>query len=427
MSSSSESSAASSSSSSSRSSSSPAPEASRKRKRTSAKQADASDSDTSSSSDSESEAEPEDSKEPVLSHAAKRKQKKKLQKLQDEPEDGKATKNSRKPAEGAQPKRQNSVWVGNLPFKATPESIRRFFDGVGEITRVHMPTKTGPPINGAPGRKENRGFAYVDFSSPDAKIIAISMSERPMEGRRLLIKDGDDFTGRPTAPAAAEGEGGESKASAPGTGLTKTAQKILSSQKQPPAPTLFFGNLGFETTEKSLKELLEAHRYPRGQKPDEENGEKEKDVWIRKVRLGTFEDSGLCKGFAFVDFTKIEHATAALTNPKNHHMDGRKLVVEYASADAVRRGGGPNAKPRTPAGGKPGPRKSIQREHDETSGQAEEKKAVEAPRGQPRVGRDHGRQGKTRPRSTPGAALALAKREQVAIVPSQGKRITFDE
>jgi len=33
-------------------------------------------------------------------------------------------------------------------------------------------------------------FAYVDFATLDAKKAAITMSEMPLEGRRVLIKDG---------------------------------------------------------------------------------------------------------------------------------------------------------------------------------------------------------------------------------------------
>ena len=33
-------------------------------------------------------------------------------------------------------------------------------------------------------------FAYVDFATLDAKKVAITMSESPLDGRRLLIKDG---------------------------------------------------------------------------------------------------------------------------------------------------------------------------------------------------------------------------------------------
>ena len=33
-------------------------------------------------------------------------------------------------------------------------------------------------------------FAYVDFETPEAKVKAIAMSEKNLDGRRLLIKDG---------------------------------------------------------------------------------------------------------------------------------------------------------------------------------------------------------------------------------------------
>lgn len=36
-------------------------------------------------------------------------------------------------------------------------------------------------------------FAYVDFANSDAKVIAITMSEKNLDGRRLLIKDGKRF------------------------------------------------------------------------------------------------------------------------------------------------------------------------------------------------------------------------------------------
>jgi len=88
----------------------------------------------------------------VLSHAEKRRQKKKDEKARDRPsKKRKVTDNSvadvsakdSKSAGNSKPKRQNSVWVGNLWFKTTPDALRDFFDGVGEITRIHMPTKKG--------------------------------------------------------------------------------------------------------------------------------------------------------------------------------------------------------------------------------------------------------------------------------------------
>jgi RNA recognition motif-containing protein len=318
--------------------------------------------------------------------------------------------------------------VGNLSYKTTQESLRRFFDAVGEITRVHLPTKPGNAPPGESARRENKGFAYVDFATLEAKKAAVVMTESPLDGRRLLIKDGDNFEGRPqNAGIPGAGDGAVTQ----GKNLSSFARKILSVQKQPPAPTLFFGNLGFNTTVDSIRGLLEAHRAQPGPAGEDVVVDAPPDPWIRKIRMGTFEDSGLCKGFAFVDFTSTEHATAALLHPKNHHLDGRKLVVEYASVDAVRRGGGPGSRPKKVSSLVAAAR-SERRES--VVGNRDERKSLETP-SVPRdeksvdAGRRSGaaKNGTRKSRPAPGAALALAKREQVAIVPSQGRRITFDD
>jgi RNA recognition motif-containing protein len=154
--------------------------------------------------------------------------------------------------------------------------------------------------------------------------------------------------------------------------------------------------------------------------------------------------------FAFVDFTSTEHATAALIHSKNHQLDGRKLVVEYASADAVRRGGGPGHKPRKKSTEVRGEGHSRRKTRDSvvddevnekgstttktittpSKAQKEESTAGDrrsdtSAKSKVPIGTRTRKSKSSRP--TPGAALALAKREQVAIVPSQGRRITFDD
>ncbi|KAF8138790.1 hypothetical protein EV363DRAFT_1522492 [Boletus edulis] len=334
-------------------------------------------------------------------------------------------------------KHQNSIWVGNLSFRTTQDALRGFFDGVGTITRVHMPMRRGKQI-----QDENMGFAYVDFDTPDAKIIAIALSEGQLDSRNLLIKDGDDFTGRPVkskterSEETGDGEGGKVTkiaTTAQGKGLSKTAQKILRAQKQPPAPTLFLGNLGFETTEESIRELFEAHRGSISNQRDRKRAKdgdvtKSKDVWIRKIRMGTFEDSW----FAFVDFTTIDHATEALVNPRNHRLNGRDLVVEYASPDAVRRGGGPrhpkgeqDQKSRSRSGKAPqkdAPYSKQRKPQWHTKqGDGEDAEAAEIPAETttPRHDRSYTR------RAKPGAALAHALRQSAAILPGQGEKIVF--
>ena len=183
------------------------------------------DSDSSRDAEEPSDSEPDEPHEAspleetlVLSHAERRRQKKQGKKAAEQSQVETAqtrlgkVKNTAELKPSKVPQRQNSVWVGNLSFKTTPDSLRKFFDGVGEITRIHMPMKlasSGPGGRGAV--KENQGsvisthcrhsihrqhndkvnsFAYVDFATSDAKTIAITLSENPLDGRRLLIKDG---------------------------------------------------------------------------------------------------------------------------------------------------------------------------------------------------------------------------------------------
>ncbi|KAK7696004.1 hypothetical protein QCA50_000644 [Cerrena zonata] len=391
----------------------------------------------SSSSDNDTDTE----EIPVLSHAEKRRQKKKEQK-QPDPADTdehnvKKTKvrNTAEVPPSKAPKRQHSVWVGNLAFKTTAQSLRQFFDGVGEITRIHMPMKmsSGGPSGGAV--KENRGFAYVDFATADAKTVATTLSENPLDGRRLLIKDGDDYTGRPSTSKDDLSEGASQKL----TGTTKTAQKILKSQKQPPGPTLFLGNLGFEATEETIRDMFD-RTVRKSKNEDAAETEVRLSSSIRKIRMGTFEDSGKCKGWTFVDFKTTEGATAALTSRKAFYLDGRQLVVEFASPDAVRRGGFRGDKKE---GGADSPytkdkskRKAPEEQHadnvvdavDATGGEEAEEKPWKRRRTEgDKTERRHTttKDGRPKVRPKPGAALAQARREVVAIVPSQGKKIVF--
>lgn len=125
------------------------------------------------------------------------------------------------------------------------------------------------------------------------------MSEKKLEGRSLLIKDSENFERADGSKAPTEAE-----------------KKEIKKQKNPPCPTLFLGNLSFDTTEKSIRENFE---------------------WagdIRKVRVATFEDSGKCKGFGYVDYHEIESATKAIRAPDKHMLDGRKVRVEFGSAEA---------------------------------------------------------------------------------------------
>ncbi|RAO73016.1 uncharacterized protein BHQ10_009028 [Talaromyces amestolkiae] len=190
------------------------------------------------------------------------------------------TKDSKDGKDGKGGKRSEyGVWVGNMPFTATKEDVRKFFlDGCtfseATITRIHIPM--GPSRGFTP---QNKGFAYVDFANKKAMEEAIGLSEKFIAGRRVLIKGSSNFEGRPTEHQQA---GGAAKAGAAATSA------------HPPSRRIFVGNLGFDAT----KEAVEEHFSPCGS--------------ITNVHLATFEDSGKCKGYGWVEFETIEAATHAV-------------------------------------------------------------------------------------------------------------------
>ncbi|KAK4138844.1 hypothetical protein BT67DRAFT_453372 [Trichocladium antarcticum] len=182
----------------------------------------------------------------------------------------------------------HGVWIGNLRFSMTRNELRKWFvDNSGgtitddAITRVHMPM-TKPAAGGPKKTPENRGFAYVDFATFEANIAAIALSETELNGRKVLIKDSKSYEGRPEKkePAIVDATG-ESSGKA-------TAEPASASTK------IFVGNLSFTTTEDDLHALFE------------------KCGKIRWIKVATFEDTGKCKGYGWVNFEEPDAAAWAV-------------------------------------------------------------------------------------------------------------------
>ncbi|KAF7197799.1 RNA-binding protein rnp24 [Pseudocercospora fuligena] len=165
------------------------------------------------------------------------------------------------------------IWIGNLSFKTNKDALRRFLldrGGIDEssITRVHLPMND---------RQQNKGFAYIDFSSEVVLNLALTLSENLVDGRKVLIKNAKSFEGRPEKTKADK----------------DAAENGVVSQK-PASKRVFVGNLGFDMTRDELAE----HFAQAGQ--------------VEDVFLATFEDSGKCKGFGWVTFADTEASSNAV-------------------------------------------------------------------------------------------------------------------
>ncbi|KIW28620.1 uncharacterized protein PV07_08268 [Cladophialophora immunda] len=210
------------------------------------------------------------------------------------------------------------IWVGNLSFGTTKDDLMSFLTSDptnaiprNQITRIHLPQ--GPPKF---GRAQNKGFAYIDFSDQQCIDIGLKLSESLLGGRRVLIKNAKNFEGRP-----------------------EQRRDQIEKQSQPPSKRIFVGNLDFTTT----VEDLEAHFGVCGA--------------IVHTHIATFEDSGKCKGFAWIDFEQVGSAEKAMrgwvqrgdgaddspaksNSSKSkillHRLHGRKMRMEYAEDKATR-------------------------------------------------------------------------------------------
>lgn len=330
------------------------------------------------------------------------------------------------------------VWIGNLPWSATKDSLRKFLlenteMKTEQITRVHMPPSTKPVPAHWTTKPNNKGFAYVDFSTELCMYSAIALTETKMDGRALLIKNAKSFEGRPDKPKA-EGEesGGRGKAVGKPGG-------------HPPNKRVFVGNLSFDVT----KEDLTAHYSPCGS--------------IENIHMATFEDSGKCKGYAWVTFGDVEAATCAVQgfvmkteaelkaqkkkdadgsdgeeievkNPTKRRkwllnkLNGREMRCEFAEDSTTRynkRYG--KDKPAEPVDGvNPDRWKNFGGGSDRHGGRREPREPRE-PRA-PKNGPNSIQPGKkVDPRSIKsGSAHMNAQRASQAIVEGQGKKTTFE-
>lgn len=277
------------------------------------------------------------------------------------------------------------VWIGNLSFDTTKDDLVRFFiaktkDNEDEksrvteqdITRLSMPRVAAKNSNAM----KNKGFCYMFFKNVEQMKAVLELSESHLNGRNMLIKDSENYSGRPDK------------------------DDLVAMSKNPPSRILFVGNLSFDVTD----DLLRKHFQHCGD--------------IVKIRMATFEDSGKCKGFAFIDFKNEEGSTNALKDKSCRKIAGRPLRMEHGEDRSKRQ-----------------VRKKVENVSRNNSSSFD----ISNNKGYDRAGQDNGSKpeykrsnANRRPpvdsnnRTKSSVALATAQRGSAVIVPSQGKKVKFD-
>lgn len=294
----------------------------------------------------------------------------------------------------------NGIWIGNLDFRTSEPDLVTFFSTLRplgksrpasafaviqpeDVVRVSLPL-SAPESRGGRDRRgrdgagaetagggKNKGFAYVDFRTAEQQVTALALSERILGSRNVLIKAADSFDGRPAVDKSTATSSGTSGT----TATTDKGTKIL-----------YVGNLPFDVTQDDLATYLGSSQ-----------------AGIKKVRMATFEDSGKCKGFAFVDFDAVDAVQRVLADKKLRTMNGRKLRMEFGEDRSLRRKPHAAAAPGGAAG---------------AGGEGERSGGARMASG--------GRDKIVDPRRIkPGKALMDAPRASHAIVASKGEKVKF--
>jgi nucleolin len=190
-----------------------------------------------------------------------------------------------------------NLFVGNLSWNIDEEWLTREFEEFGELQGVRIITDRDS------GR--SKGFGYVEFTNAENGAKAL-------EGRNGYELDGRGLRVDFSAPRDASAQTPQQK-------QNDRAAKF-GDVKNPPAQTLFVGNISFEADESTLTEYFQEHGS------------------INSIRLPTDRETGAPKGFGYVEMGSIEEAQAAFEALQGADVAGRPIRLDYAAPRAE--GGG---------------------------------------------------------------------------------------
>ena len=178
-----------------------------------------------------------------------------------------------------------SVFVKNLNFATKSGDLAEIFKGLPGFVIATVKTKPDPK------KKDSvlsMGFGFVEFKTKQQAEVAIStMNGYVLEGHKLQLK-------------LSHRQG------------SNNATKVEKSNK---SNKIIIKNLPFEASRKDVFELFSAFGN------------------LKSVRVPKKFDKS-ARGFAFVEFTLLKEAENAMNQLHGVHLLGRRLVMQYAEADA---------------------------------------------------------------------------------------------
>eukprot|EP00962_Isochrysis_galbana_P018881 scaffold5477_cov124-Isochrysis_galbana.AAC.1 len=218
--------------------------------------------------------------------------------------------------------RTNVVFVRNLAFDATGETLERHFESIGPVREswIVLDRKT----------RESRGFGFVGFVLADDAQRAVSqLNGSTLGGRRITVdlakKKGEAGGHEPagstpsseaatsSAPATRKRAAlpGETGASGSGVPATPAAKRAKPARPMRQRHRVILRNLTFSCTADTLREAVGAHAE------------------VLDVHLPTRPD-GKPPGFAFLELATAEACEKVVRALNETKINGRVVAVDVA-------------------------------------------------------------------------------------------------
>lgn len=192
----------------------------------------------------------------------------------------------------------NTLFMGNVPWKAEFDDVKEFFEDVGEVVDVRFPTHDDG---------NRKGFCYVEFVSAEAAAKAYKEKQsKELHGREVRL---DFAKGRSTQTPRSGNDGS----------FQKAARGNSSS--------IFIRGFDKNLSEDEIRSSLEQHFSDCGE--------------MTRVSIPTDHESGAIKGMAYIDFKDQDSVSKALELSGSDIGGGYELYVDEAKprGDGQRGGG----------------------------------------------------------------------------------------
>ncbi len=175
---------------------------------------------------------------------------------------------------------QCTVLVSSLPVTATARDIATYFSQCGTIRDVRLITDRN--------QKVAKGFAYVEFETPDQATVGLSLTGKLFQNRTLVVAPTQNEKNRAN-------EAKEAMKAAAGVAALPTK--------------VYVGSLHFNVTEDAVRSIFQ----PFGA--------------VLEVQIHKDTATGISRGFGFVTFATPQEAKRAITELNGLEVLGRPIKV----------------------------------------------------------------------------------------------------